>query len=105
MCTCGGNYSGLDCEPRQSFSNYMYVITVKRQRLCRHPLPKRIIKIALYSFTLISILIFSELIQCSDTPCQNEGSCTDTDDGGHTCSCTGGYSGLDCETGKQYLWW
>ena len=37
---------------------------------------------------------------CSNTPCQNEGSCTETD-GVSNCACVTGYIGKVCEKSKN----
>ncbi|AKU99152.1 hypothetical protein AKJ09_05816 [Labilithrix luteola] len=34
---------------------------------------------------------------CASKPCQNGGTCTDTESG-HTCKCPAGYGGANCET-------
>ncbi|XP_066297247.1 multiple epidermal growth factor-like domains protein 10 [Branchiostoma lanceolatum] len=43
---------------------------------------------------------------CSEDPCQNEGTCLDTPEEGpdyYTCTCTEGWSGTNCDEGKESL--
>ena len=39
-----------------------------------------------------------DIDDCANSPCQNNGTCTDNVNG-HTCTCVDGYSGENCETG------
>jgi len=36
-------------------------------------------------------------------PCQNNGNCTNDSQGDYTCSCLEGYTGINCQTGKQRI--
>ena len=43
---------------------------------------------------------FLDINECEDTPCQNNGTCVNTD-GGYNCNCTRtGYTGTVCQTGN-----
>ena len=41
-----------------------------------------------------------EIDECSSSPCENSGTCTD-DVSGYTCQCAAGYTDTVCQTGKQ----
>ena len=45
---------------------------------------------------------FSEINECDQQPCQNNGTCADTIRS-YNCSCAVGYNGINCEFGKQSL--
>ena len=45
--------------------------------------------------------LFADIDECGSSPCQNGGTCTDLVDG-YTCTCSAGYTGSDCETGKTH---
>ena len=55
-------------------------------------------------YSQISLLIglflynFTEIIECSSSPCGNGGACTDAVNS-YTCSCVAGYGGTYCENG------
>ena len=42
----------------------------------------------------------SDIDDCADQPCQNEGNCTDAVND-YTCNCVAGYSGKNCSIGKD----
>ena len=48
--------------------------------------------------TICNILFFSDTNECTSTPCQNGGNCTDQVNG-YSCTCEDGYEGINCETG------
>ena len=41
-----------------------------------------------------------DINECASSPCQNGGTCTDLPNG-YTCQCNIGWTGTNCETGKQ----
>ena len=47
----------------------------------------------------MSRVISIETDECSSTPCQNGGTCTDLINA-YDCACRDGYEGTDCETGN-----
>ena len=43
---------------------------------------------------------FTDINECLDSPCQNDGECSNSE-GAYSCDCTDtGYNGTNCETGK-----
>ena len=44
-----------------------------------------------------SVILFSDINECSPNPCQNGATCVDLI-GGHRCDCAQGYTGSSCET-------
>ena len=44
-------------------------------------------------------LSLPDIDECSSSPCQNGGTCTDAVNS-YTCACVDGYNGDDCETSK-----
>ena len=53
-----------------------------------------------FFFSFLILLI--ETDECSSTPCQNGGTCTDLINA-YSCTCEDGYEGTDCETGNYSL--
>ena len=47
-----------------------------------------------------SVIVFSDINECSPNPCQNGATCVDLI-GGHRCDCAQGYSGSSCETSNH----
>ena len=47
-------------------------------------------------------LFRTDIDECSSSPCQNDGTCTD-EVNGYTCSCVAGYTGTNCETSKSSI--
>ena len=43
--------------------------------------------------------LFANIDECSPSPCQNGGTCTDGINS-YTCACVLGYSGLNCSIGE-----
>lgn len=44
----------------------------------------------------------TELNQCEENPCHNNGVCNNTNEGkGYTCNCTGYYGERHCDTGNS----
>lgn len=37
---------------------------------------------------------------CSSAPCQNRGTCVNSDATSYTCNCVSGYTGINCQNGK-----
>lgn len=38
---------------------------------------------------------------CDNAPCENEGTCTGLEDGDYQCLCAEGFTGDNCQTGKN----
>ena len=55
-----------------------------------------------YAIVVYSSRSFSDIDECSSSPCQNGGACTDHVNR-YTCSCVAGYTGTHCETSMFYL--
>ena len=49
------------------------------------------------------MLLFSDTNECTSTPCQNGGNCTDQVNG-YSCTCEDGYEGINCDTGGIQFW-
>lgn len=45
------------------------------------------------------VYIFLEIDECESMPCQNNATCTDLLNG-YNCTCSPGYTGIECATGK-----
>jgi hypothetical protein len=45
--------------------------------------------------------LFADINECASNPCENGGSCTDNVNG-YSCTCIGGYTGINCETGTFF---
>ena len=46
--------------------------------------------------------MFTDINECTSTPCMNSGTCSDTVNG-YTCICADGHTGIHCETGNIYI--
>ena len=46
--------------------------------------------------------IYPDFNECGSSPCQNGGQCTDGINM-YTCSCQAGYTGTNCERGKEII--
>ena len=45
----------------------------------------------------------TDINECMDSPCQNDGVCSNSE-GDYSCDCTDtGYNGTNCETGKLHF--
>ena len=51
-------------------------------------------------FNLIQYLVV-DINGCESNPCENDGTCTDMEDG-YECECESGFTGTYCETGKVF---
>ena len=47
------------------------------------------------------IFFIIDVDECSSNPCKNAGTCNDGVNG-YDCTCTEGYTGTHCQTGKFY---
>lgn len=47
--------------------------------------------------------MFAVIDNCEPNPCQNQGICTSFPQGRYECDCPPGYTGGDCEKGKEIL--
>ena len=50
----------------------------------------------------IALLLFSDVNECSSSPCENNGTCSDLVDR-FRCVCVRGFTGTKCETGASSL--
>ena len=48
-----------------------------------------------------NVSYISDIDECLNNPCENEGTCINTD-GSYTCICADGYEGKDCQNGKYW---
>ena len=55
-----------------------------------------------YFFLFIHYTIFSDINECESYPCKHGGSCVDGVNQ-FICTCSGGYTGQNCETGVNIL--
>ena len=46
------------------------------------------------------LFILVEIYECESSPCENDGTCTDMEDG-YMCECEFGFTGSECETGNS----
>jgi hypothetical protein len=44
----------------------------------------------------------SDINECASEPCRNGGACADKVNG-YICSCQQGYTGINCQTGNDYI--
>ena len=49
--------------------------------------------------SLVNCIFFIDINECFTRPCQNGGTCTNTQ-GSYTCACLAGWTGPMCEIGK-----
>ena len=56
-----------------------------------------------YLAKLLCYAIFTDVDECSTSPCLNNGTCTNME-GDFNCSCTAGWTGDLCQTGRLYIW-
>ena len=47
-------------------------------------------------------IVFVDIDECASSPCQNGGTCNDAVNS-YTCQCVPGYTGSNCEIGKNLL--
>lgn len=89
-CTCAVGFKGKACECRYFFfvyfwnNTYFYAATSDRWHL-----------LLLYLYVFISVKNF-----CDPNPCENDGICTEMDDG-HHCTCKLGYKGDRCQSKRN----
>ena len=43
------------------------------------------------------MLIFSDIDECKDKPCENGGTCINSPPGSYTCNCVAGFKGEKCQ--------
>ena len=49
---------------------------------------------------MLNVILFSDINECAPAPCQNGATCVDLV-GSYRCDCKSGYTGNNCETGKN----
>ena len=77
ICTCQAFYSGTNCQTCTLERKWSYFESLEFN---------------FYYYTAVTN-------SCLSTPCLNGGQCTPTGTGStYTCNCSGGYSGLNCQT-------
>ena len=50
-------------------------------------------------FTMLILILFSDINECASQPCEHDGQCEDGVNS-FKCHCEAGYTGVRCETGK-----
>ena len=56
-----------------------------------------------FDYVELVCMVILNLDVCDSKPCQNGGTCAITSDGDYQCSCSAGFSGTTCETGKWLI--
>ena len=51
----------------------------------------------------VAVFNIVEKPKCWSNPCKNRGTCINTRKKKYICKCSGGYKGVNCETGKSDL--
>lgn len=59
--------------------------------------------LTVFIFHQWSSLPFSDVNECNNSPCHNNGTCTNNE-GSYTCSCAGGWKGHNCEEGTFFTY-
>lgn len=91
-CTCDEGYSGPNCDQGMC-------VHADKQWHCRF---RHVIFICSTLWRLQGETLFSDIDDCSSSPCQNGGSCMNEQGPGYTCSCVEGYSGRKCDKGMVF---
>ena len=55
---------------------------------------------SMYNSSFNALLFLTDINDCADSPCQNNGTCTDLVND-YNCSCIPGYTGQNCTQGKM----
>jgi hypothetical protein len=76
----------------QQLKNYAKIICIPGNYVDTH----------VFKNTFDGIFNFSDIDECSSSPCKNTGTCVDKING-YTCTCLAGYFGTHCETGNITL--
>ena len=58
---------------------------------------------SIFSEMYWEFLSILDVANCSYTPCQNGGNCTDLPSGDYECSCGAGINGTNCEIGMSFM--
>ena len=82
-CSCPSGFSGKNCENGKEMIKTFNKYNWKKK----------------YCFL---IELFSDIDECKNNPCKNGGKCTNTH-GSYRCSCPSGFSGKNCENGKEMI--
>ena len=80
-CSCVAGYNGVNCQRSEFKTNLSHTL--------------------IYCTLIFSIftlcVFFSDINECSSSPCQNGGTCVDGINR-YSCSCVAGYNGANCQT-------
>ena len=98
-CKCVAGFTGANCETGRKQWNH---VSLARTMMCAFSIVNSITQqVSLVTFcSYFAPFTFSDINECSSSPCLNGGTCTDGINS-FSCECYPGYTGKNCETGKH----